>query len=536
MSEEQRFPRVGARLSIDGQPPRGLWEARPRRMFPLVGLVAVASALLCSSPAWAQQFRWGAVYQHWSLSAPASNIDTWMWPSMANDAMFFTQVFSIEGSGSYMGLQQDGGGGRKVRFSIWNATAFRESSVEGAACRRFGGEGVGMTCTIPYAWETGRWYRLRIWMLDSDAEGRQWWGAWVMDDTGREQRVGDIRAPGPGLITSTSSFNEYYGPAEGFPCGRPPPSAVHVYQPLVDDDSSRAPAAGGSLLQCSGGRVTELWNGELARLDLHTDRVVGLAPAVPPVAIDLVDGVDLVVHSPLTDQEIVAPGTALTLSADVRNLGTTAAPATNLSYYRSTDSTISATDTRTGSVPMAGLPAAAAATASVSVTAPGTVGTHYFGACVGGVPSELNSDNNCSAGVPVVVTADDATTRAVLVEIYNATDGPTWRNQTNWLSDQPIGTWHGVTTNATGDVTHLQLKANGLVGRIPEALTRLPLLEDLQLDGNELVGPIPAWLDALPFLGELWLDLNRLSGRIPTELGALTRLGSGSCRSTATPD
>ena len=52
--------------------------------------------------------------------------------------------------------------------------------------------------------------------------------------------------------------------------------------------------------------MTELWNGELARLDLHTDRVVGPAPAVPPVAIDLVDGVDLVVHSPRIDQEIVA--------------------------------------------------------------------------------------------------------------------------------------------------------------------------------------------------------------------------------------
>ncbi|MCY4510647.1 MAG: DUF3472 domain-containing protein, partial [Acidobacteria bacterium] len=247
---------------------------------------------------------------------------------MANDAMFFTQVFSIE-SGSYMGLQQEGTGDRKVRFSIWNATAFRASAVEGAACRPFGGEGVGMTCTIPYAWETGRWYRLRIRMLDSDAEG-QWWGAWVMDDAGRERRVGDIRAPGRGLITATSTFNEYYGPAEGFACGEPPPSSVHVYQPLVDDDSSRVAARGGSLLECSGGRVAELWNGELARLDLHADHVVGPVPAVPPVAVDLADGIDLVVHSPRIDQEILAPGTVLTLSADVRNLGTTASPTTNL--------------------------------------------------------------------------------------------------------------------------------------------------------------------------------------------------------------
>ena len=486
----------------------------------VVGLIALGS----SHPARAQQFRWGAVYQHWTMTEPASNLDTWMWPSMANDAMFFTQVFSIENSGSYMGLQQDGTGGRKVRFSIWNATAFRASTVEGAACRPFGGEGVGMTCTIPYAWETGRWYRLRIRMLDSDTEG-QWWGAWVMDDAGRERRVGDIRAPGTGLITSTSTFNEYYGPAEGFPCGQPPPSAVHVYQPLVNDDSSRAAARGGSLLQCSGGRVTEHWNGELARLDLHTERVVGPAPAVPPVAIDLVDGVDLVVHSPRADHEIVAPGTAFTFSADVRNLGTASAASTTLGYYRSTDSTISTTDTRTGSVSIAGLSAAAAASASLGVRAPATVGTHYFGACVDDVPAERNADNNCSAGVPVVVTVDDPTMRSVLVEIYHATGGPTWTTRTNWLSDQPIGTWHGVRTDAAGRVTHLRLPNNGLTGRIPDALRRLPRLEDLRLAGNDLVGPIPAWLETLPLLRELWLDSNRLSGRIPAELGALTRLG-----------
>lgn len=246
--------------------------------------VTVFNALMSSRPAQAQQFQWGAVHQHWVMSETASNIDTWMWPSMADDAMFFTQSFSIEDSGSYIGLQQEGDGRRQVRFSIWNATVFRVSTVDGAACRPFGGEGVGMTCTIPYAWETGRWYRLRVRMLDSDAGG-QWWGAWVMDDTGLEWHVGDIRAPGPGLVTSTTTFNEYFGPAAGFPCGQPPPSSVYVFMPLVNDDSRGLPPAGESLLRCSGGRVTELWNGALARLELHADRVVGPSPAQPPMSL-----------------------------------------------------------------------------------------------------------------------------------------------------------------------------------------------------------------------------------------------------------
>ena len=480
---------------------------------------------MASHPVLAQQLKWGAVYQRWSMSEPASSIDTWMWPSMAADAMYFAQVFSIRNSGSYVGLQQDGDGGRQVRFSIWNATDFRVSAVEGARCRPFGGEGVGMTCTIPYAWETGRWYGLRVRMLDSDAEGH-WWGAWVLDDAGQERRVGEIRAPSSGLITSTRSFNEYYGPAEGFPCGQPPPSAVHVYQPIVSDDRSRAVASGGSLLRCSVGRVTELWNGELARLDLDADRVAGPVPSQPPVPIALVDGADLVVQSPRTHRgPLVAPGQSFTVTADVRNLGAESARAARLDYYRSNDPGISVTDTRIGSVPIGGLPASAAISASLEVRAPGTVGGYYFGACVGGVLRESHTDNNCSTSVAIVVAVEEPTTRSALVEIHRTTGGTMWTTRTNWLSSQPIWTWHGVETDAAGRVTGLNLQSNGLSGRIPDALRRLPLLEELRLAGNDLTGPVPAWLSTLAFLRELWLDSNGLTGPIPAELRALTRLG-----------
>ena len=505
------------------------WErARPHRVFLLVGLIAMGSVgPLSSHPAWAQQFTWGAVWQIWSpLSVPASNVDTWMWPSMANDAMFFAQVFSIENGGSYMGLQQEGDGSRKVRFSIWNATAFRASAGEGADCRPFGGEGVGMTCTIPYAWETGRWYRLRIRMLDSDTQGH-WWGAWVMDDAGREQRVGDILRPGPELIGATYSFNEFYGLAEGLSCGQPPPSSVYIYRPLVDDDSSRATPRHRSVQHCSGGRVTDLWSGELARLDLDTDRVVGPAPTQPPVAIDLVDGVDLVVHSPRADHELVAPEQPFTFSADVRNLGAAPAAATNLDFYRSNDFTISRTDARLASVPIAALSAAAAASPSLDVKAPTAVGVHYLGACVDSVPAEHEADNNCSTGAPVVVSTDDSSPRSVLMEIYHVTGGATWKTRTNWLSDQPIETWHGVRTDAAGRVTHLQLYNNGLTGPIPEALRRLPHLEHLELHFNDLTGPVPAWLATLPSLRQLWLNSNRLSGPLPAALPRLGHLSLG---------
>ena len=48
--------------------------------------------------------------------------------------------------------------------------------------------------------------------------------------------------------------------------------------------------------------------------------------------------------------------------------------------------------------------------------------------------------------------------RAALAALYNATDGANWRNNTNWRSDKPLGEWYGVTTDAQGRVTDLELQ------------------------------------------------------------------------------
>ena len=79
--------------------------------------------------------------------------------------------------------------------------------------------------------------------------------------------------------------------------------------------------------------------------------------------------------------------------------------------------------------------------------------------------------------------------RAVLVALYEATDGPNWNNNTNWLSDAPLGEWYGVTTEA-GRVTELILSQNQLSGEVPPELGRLTDLEWLSLWGNQLEGEI----------------------------------------------
>ena len=63
--------------------------------------------------------------------------------------------------------------------------------------------------------------------------------------------------------------------------------------------------------------------------------------------------------------------------------------------------------------------------------------------------------------------------RDALVALHQATGGPRWTIDTNWLSDAPLGQWHGVTVDANGRVTGLNPQANQLSGPIPAELGRL---------------------------------------------------------------
>ncbi len=111
-----------------------------------------------------------------------------------------------------------------------------------------------------------------------------------------------------------------------------------------------------------------------------------------------------------------------------------------------------------------------------------------------------------------------------LVELYNGTDGSNWKNATNWASTAPLGEWYGVTTDAGGRVTKLDLFQNNLRGAIPRQLSQLTHLEWLRLGDNELTGTIPPALGKLTDLEDLKLGANQLRGEIPSELGQLTSL------------
>ena len=112
---------------------------------------------------------------------------------------------------------------------------------------------------------------------------------------------------------------------------------------------------------------------------------------------------DLGVGSPTVSNAAPETGAGFTLTATVTNSGDAAAEATTLRYYRSTDTSITASDTLEGTAPVEELASTGARTASVALTAPSTVGTYYYGACVDAVANESDTSNNCSGSVTVAV-------------------------------------------------------------------------------------------------------------------------------------
>ena len=118
---------------------------------------------------------------------------------------------------------------------------------------------------------------------------------------------------------------------------------------------------------------------------------------------------------------------------------------------------------------------------------------------------------------------DHAGDKEALIALYNATDGDNWAYNDNWLSDEPLSTWYGVTVS-DGRVTGLDFEGNQLIGTIPAELGNLASLRKLNLDDNQLTGPIPAELGNLASLTGLFLQNNQLAGTIPTELGDLASL------------
>ena len=123
--------------------------------------------------------------------------------------------------------------------------------------------------------------------------------------------------------------------------------------------------------------------------------------------------------------------------------------------------------------------------------------------------------------------------KLILADLYEAMAGPGWTRGTGWLTDAPLREWDGVTVDADGWVTALDLGSNNLIATLPDQLVHLRKLARLDVSENpELHGVIPEWMT------ELDLDTLRFGGtRVcspPTEnisdwLGGLSEWSGDEC-------
>ena len=98
------------------------------------------------------------------------------------------------------------------------------------------------------------------------------------------------------------------------------------------------------------------------------------------------------------------PGGKFWLIVTVTNQGDGQSAATTLRYKRSTDATITTSDTTIGTEAQRALVRPQGSAHTIKLTAPSTPGTYYYGACVDSVADESDTINNCSSSVRVTVT------------------------------------------------------------------------------------------------------------------------------------
>ena len=104
----------------------------------------------------------------------------------------------------------------------------------------------------------------------------------------------------------------------------------------------------------------------------------------------------------------VSPGETAMATFTLRNRGTTASAATTARLFQSDDATISTADNELGVTSIGAIAAGAEVPINVSLTLPTNApsGTFYAGACVDAVAGELNTANNCSQALRIVVSTD----------------------------------------------------------------------------------------------------------------------------------
>ncbi len=176
-------------------------------------------------------------------------------------------------------------------------------------------------------------------------------------------------------------------------------SVTYSYQWLADDaEIAGATSLTYTLADTDEGKAIKVKVSFTDDVDNEETLTSAATPVVAAVPVHAKSAPDLEVGTPWVAHRPPLPaGSRFTLSIRVTNAGDGASEATRLRYYRSTDSTITSSDTEQGSESVGALAAAGRSDHAGGMTAPSEAGTYYYGACVDSVTNESDTTDNCSS-------------------------------------------------------------------------------------------------------------------------------------------
>ena len=143
---------------------------------------------------------------------------------------------------------------------------------------------------------------------------------------------------------------------------------------------------------------------------------------------------DLLPSSIRISQSSVGPDASFTLYITVQNSGGVSSGTTQIKYYRSTDSTITSSDSVVSTDNVGTLAPGGSTDKTVTINAPSSPGTYYYGAIVETVSGETNNANNSSSGIRLEVSRHSVSGSLSYnsITIYkgnNDSESPRWSNK-----------------------------------------------------------------------------------------------------------
>ena len=216
----------------------------------------------------------------------------------------------------------------------------------------------------------------------------------------------------------------------------------------------------------------------------------------PPSSLSLPD---LTVATLSASSTNVASSQEITLTVLISNVGNRSSTSTILRWYLSTDSTITTADTPVGTNALSSLAMGMSVTISNTITVPNTISTNYYGACVDPVMGEVETANNCSSAVRVVVILS-ANLLTIDFNILSAVDN---RNPRGIWSDHFVSgsDWSDDTTMWVADWGDAKLYAYDLATK---ARNTNEDFNTLSAAGNN--NPTGIWSDGTTLWVADWID------------------------------